>query len=275
MTDHECPECGHAFETERGLRVHHWRTHGTRLPNRTCARCGTEFYSEHSKKYCSRSCREASVTRSGENNPNYRGGKTTTNCQLCGGEFEYYPSAKDGLYCPDCVETEEWRTTPELDGDSNPRWNGGKRKLECAVCGTTVERYPSNIESVTVCSETCRRAWLSDAFTGDGHPNWKGGDTGPYGKGWNAIRRQALERDGYQCKHCGATSEELGRNPDVHHITPIRTYIESEEHALEDAHRLDNVVSLCSSCHRKAEFGKIPKDELRSMIDRSSRFSVD
>jgi hypothetical protein len=30
----------------------------------------------------------------------------------------------------------------------------------------------------------------------------------------------------------------------------------------EDAHALDNVVSLCVACHRKADFGKIPATEL-------------
>ncbi|MFH5800332.1 HNH endonuclease [Haladaptatus sp. CMAA 1911] len=62
------------------------------------------------------------------------------------------------------------------------------------------------------------------------------------------------------------TREELGRNPDVHHIVPVRWFIDSGFHTIEDAHFLDNVASLCSSCHRKAEYGKIAQDELRSLI---------
>ncbi|WP_204960087.1 HNH endonuclease [Salinigranum salinum] len=67
---------------------------------------------------------------------------------------------------------------------------------------------------------------------------------------------------------CGATREELGRNPDVHHIIPVRRYIESERFSREDAHFLENLVSLCSSCHRKAEFGKISPEQLRQRRDR-------
>ncbi|MFD1586271.1 HNH endonuclease [Halorientalis brevis] len=122
------------------------------------------------------------------------------------------------------------------------------------------------MSDVIVCSEECRKQWLSEAFTGEGHPNWKGGGSPSYGKGWNEIRSQALERDGYQCRVCGVTPDELDRNPDVHHIIPVRVYAESENHSTEDAHRLDNVISLCISCHRKADHGKIPRGRLRALI---------
>ncbi|MFU1781163.1 hypothetical protein ACM16X_07270 [Haloarcula japonica] len=32
--------------------------------------------------------------------------------------------------------------------------------------------------------------------------------------------------------------------------------------ALRDAHTLDNVVSLCPGCHRRAEFGRVSRAEL-------------
>ncbi|MFU8870248.1 HNH endonuclease, partial [Natronococcus sp.] len=44
----------------------------------------------------------------------------------------------------------------------------------------------------------------------------------------------------------------LDRNPDVHHVRPVRSF----ENA-EDAHTLDNVVTLCRSCHRRVEAGSI------------------
>ncbi|WP_242401910.1 HNH endonuclease [Halorhabdus tiamatea] len=117
---------------------------------------------------------------------------------------------------------------------------------------------------VTLCSPDCRHEWLSDAFSGDGHPNWRGGDTGNYGQGWNAVRREALERDEYECVHCGIGSESLGRNPDVHHIIPVRAFVKSNRHEKTDAHTIDNVVSLCPSCHRRAEFGNIEAATLRA-----------
>ncbi|WP_312910974.1 HNH endonuclease [Natronosalvus caseinilyticus] len=136
--------------------------------------------------------------------------------------------------------------------------------VECTVCTDSIERYPSAIGDVVVCGEDCRRRWLSESFTGEGHPNWKGGDTGPYGKGWAAIRRQALERDGYQCVHCGTTKGELGRNPDVHHLIPVRAFAEADSVERADAHVLENAVSLCLPCHRRAEFCQISVETLRA-----------
>jgi len=87
-----------------------------------------------------------------------------------------------------------------------------------------------------------------------------------YGKGWNRVRRQALERDNHECVVCGTTSEELGRNPDVHHIVPVRLFEADGNREKAEAHALDNVVSLCPACHRKAEFGKITKQQLWDAI---------
>lgn len=266
MTIEPCPNCDRRFDSERKLRIHHTRVHGEQLPNRSCAFCGTEFYADYPKKYCSRSCYHEDAPSRGRGSPNFKSKRTKGTCRLCNSQFEYYPSAKRGLYCPECVKNESWRTTPRAVGEDNPQWNGGKRSVECTVCRTVVKRYPSNIGTVTVCSEACRSTWLSGTFTGDGHPNWKGGGNGAYGKGWNSVRRQALERDGYRCVVCGTSQEELGRNPDVHHIIPVRWFIESDEHTREDAHYLENVISLCIGCHRKADFGKISRDDLRTRI---------
>lgn len=267
---YDCPTCGRTFESERGRGVHHSEVHGERLPNRECQRCGEQFYSKHEQRYCSEDCRVEAVSFDGSENPNYRGGKATTECELCGDRFEYYESEKEGKYCPDCVEKESWQDTVALEGEENPRWKGGKWTFECAVCGDEIERYPAEVTGeVTVCGRECLGEWLSEAFRGSDHPNWKGGDTGRYGPGWNRVRRQALERDGFQCVLCGAGTADIGRNPDVHHIVPVRTFEQSETHDLTDAHFLTNVVSLCQSCHRKADFGDIEQRSLLDAIDSS------
>jgi len=264
----DCPTCGRTFDSRRGLGVHHSRTHNERLPNRTCDYCGERFYSEYQKRYCSDACLDASGSYAGPNNPNYSGGKERTSCVSCGDSFEYYPSEKPGKYCPDCVETVEWRSTPDVDAEANPRWKGGKVELECDECGEEVRRFPADLTGEhAFCSPDCQADWLSEAFTGEGHPNWKGGDVGPYGPGWNRVRREALKRDGYACVVCGADRIEIGRNPDVHHLIPVRSFAASDDHDVSDAHYLDNVVSLCVDCHRKADAGLIRSDRLRSVAD--------
>ena len=260
----ECPTCDRAFETKRGRSVHHTSVHGVRLPNRTCERCSEPFRSDYEKKYCSERCRTRAVSYKGSSNPNFRNAKERSACRICNTTFEYYPSSKDGIYCPECVRSENWQEHPTLCGSEHPGWNGGKRTVTCDVCDETVERYPSNVGDVVTCSESCRGRWLSTAFSGVNHPNWAGGGNESYGTGWNEVRTTALERDGYACVHCGVSKEALGRNPDVHHLVPVRAFDESPDHELTDAHSLDNVVSLCIPCHRKAEFGKIDPESLRA-----------
>jgi hypothetical protein len=262
---HRCPTCNREFDTERGLRVHHSQGHDEPLPNRTCSHCCTEFYSETKRKYCSDECHDAAVSFAGANNPNYSGGRETTECTICGTAFDYYPSEKEGLYCGDCVEQANWRYRPDISGENNPRWSEGKQELACDWCDGKVVRQQNNINSEHVfCSDDCQYEWLSEEFTGEGHPNWKGGVEANYGKGWNRVRRQALERDGYECVLCGATKEELGRNPDVHHIVPVRAFVETPVTTEADAHYLENVVSLCPTCHRKAEFDYVDRERLEA-----------
>lgn len=103
-------------------------------------------------------------------------------------------------------------------------------------------------------------------FSGEGHPNWDGGGVDDYGSGWNRVRSLALERDNYECVICGTSTEALGRNPDVHHIVPVRSFREADRLDVSDAHYLDNVVTLCPGCHRRAEFDKLPKRRLKAAI---------
>jgi DEAD/DEAH box helicase domain-containing protein len=67
-----------------------------------------------------------------------------------------------------------------------------------------------------------------------------------YGPGWNTIRQRVRERDGYRCQSCGVL--ESGREHDVHHKIPFRTFPSPQE-----ANQLNNLVTLCQSCHRRVE----------------------
>ncbi len=71
-------------------------------------------------------------------------------------------------------------------------------------------------------------------------------DPNNYGPDWNKIRDRVRTRDKYTCQVCGAP--ETTRQHDVHHKTPFRAFT-----SLAEANRLENLTTLCPSCHHKAE----------------------
>ncbi len=75
-----------------------------------------------------------------------------------------------------------------------------------------------------------------------------------YGPDWSAQRDAARARDGYFCRQCGAPERE-GRQHDVHHITPFRAfgYVPGVNDFYRLANRLENLITLCAACHRRAE----------------------
>ena len=107
---------------------------------------------------------------------------------------------------------------------------------------------PSELQTtgywLTLSEETVTR--LRDAGTWSNDPN-------NYGPDWNKIREKVRARDGYKCQVCG--TPETNRQHDVHHKTPFRAFVQigSTEPAYIRANRLENLVTLCPSCHHKAE----------------------
>ena len=71
-------------------------------------------------------------------------------------------------------------------------------------------------------------------------------DPNDYGPNWSRQRKLARARDQYRCQICGAP--ERGREHDVHHKIPFRTFA-----SYEQANQLSNLVTLCRPCHRRAE----------------------
>ncbi len=67
-----------------------------------------------------------------------------------------------------------------------------------------------------------------------------------YGPRWDTLRDQVRARDRYKCQGCGAL--ENGKAHHVHHKVPFRAFATREQ-----ANRLDNLVTLCPTCHRRAE----------------------
>jgi DEAD/DEAH box helicase domain-containing protein len=71
-------------------------------------------------------------------------------------------------------------------------------------------------------------------------------DPNAYGPNWDQQRRRARERDQFRCQVCGAP--EQGRAHDVHHKVPFRTLA-----GYLQANQLNNLITLCAACHRRAE----------------------
>lgn len=241
----DCPTCGKSLQTESGMRQHHTKVHGDPLPNRTCKGCGVDFYDPKARQaYCG-DC----DPNAGTHNGNWKGAKAQTTCERCGDEFEYYPSDKKGVYCPKCVrEADEFLGEHYAEVHDIERIERACDYCECEMVVLASERQYG---AGRFCSRECLADWMSENRSGKDHHQWLEGSRSYTGKWWS-VRREVLQRDDYRCQYCGKESDEIGRNPDVHHIVPLKTFDDPQ-----DAHTLDNLISLCPTCHRNAEYGNI------------------
>lgn len=92
-----------------------------------------------------------------------------------------------------------------------------------------------------------------------------------YGPNWPPQRKLALARDGYRCRMCGAMGKDApGAEKSgsvtlhVHHIRPFREfgYIPGQNDHYKQANQVDNLLTLCPSCHRQAEAGQQTRSAL-------------
>ena len=138
----------------------------------------------------------------------------------------------------------EIQVTTQATGFKKLRWltreNLGEEPLDLPPTELQTTGYWLSLSDETI--ETLR---ASGAWTND--PN-------DYGPDWPRIRLAVRTRDGFRCQVCGAaesdpsTSLRTTREHDVHHKIPFKAFTSATE-----ANRLDNLITLCPSCHRKAE----------------------
>jgi len=76
------------------------------------------------------------------------------------------------------------------------------------------------------------------------------------GESWSKQRLKALNRDNHTCQKCDTVKSELELPIDVHHIIPYRNFDDSSE-----ANCVENLISLCRSCHMKVERGGFKIDK--------------
>lgn len=138
----------------------------------------------------------------------------------------------------------EIQVTTQVVGFKKLRWftreNLGEDPLDLPSTDLQTTGYWLSLSDSTI--ETLRS---SGAWTND--PN-------DYGPDWPRIRLAVRTRDGFRCQVCGApendpsTELRASRQHDVHHKIPFKAFTSAA-----DANRLDNLITLCPSCHRNVE----------------------
>jgi 5-methylcytosine-specific restriction endonuclease McrA len=130
-----------------------------------------------------------------------------------------------------------------VTGEDHPRYN--RVATECANCGDTIHRKRSHAAEYDelYCGRACQAEHRSERFTGQDHPNWRGGKSlidavkKQLRPAFSAVREECR---GQECQKCGSSDARL----DVHHIVPVSAGGTNEDW---------NLITLCRSCHGTAE----------------------
>lgn len=75
-------------------------------------------------------------------------------------------------------------------------------------------------------------------------------ETRGYGRNWRHQKKLALERDNRTCQKCGSIDR-----VSVHHIRKIAWFVDllTETIDYDAANDLENLVTLCMTCHKVAD----------------------
>lgn len=217
-----------------------------------CAECGKELKrllaeSKRQKNFfCSLDCmgKYRSKHYVGQN-ATRKSPRIKVTCNNCGKVIERTPYTKNLVknhYCSHKCQSEYGRIT-----------------MSCTTCNKTIKVWKSK-KSYTknlFCSRKCFSEWQSVNMAGENNPSYTGGKN-YYGPNWRGQRRKARKRDNYKCQSCGINEKKLGRQLDVHHIKPFKSFnYTKENNNYKEANKLTNLISLCPSCHKAAEWGKL------------------
>ena len=213
--------------------------------DRLCVICGAIFKSVNPAQTCSCACRGKLKTQNHAQ---------TLVCRVCGEVFKRGNShIKNGRNKTCSVECRWVWHSRLMSGENHPMWKDAKKVFKCVVCGEDFKRYKKDDSRNKTCSTECKYIYIAKVLSGENHYLWAGGTRAYRGMDWRRIRQDILKRDNYTCQDCGKTTEEEtvenNKELSVHHIIPFRFF--GEEH--EKANRPENLITLCNSCHRKAE----------------------
>jgi 5-methylcytosine-specific restriction endonuclease McrA len=128
-------------------------------------------------------------------------------------------------------------------------WNNRRIDKLCKVCNKEFTVSPCEVNR-KYCSHKCysldqkgknhspRTQWKSGALA----PLWKGGiQFEPYSNNFNTqLKERVRVRDNFVCQVCGVPELELNKRLLIHHI----------DYNKKNGN-MDNLISLCRSCHSK------------------------
>jgi predicted nucleic acid-binding Zn ribbon protein len=230
-----------------------------------CLNCGKEilYFPSNPRKFCSRKCKYEWK---------HRISLEIKKCPVCGRNFVRKRSLKQ-KYCSIECRGKARRIYKKCLNCGKFFWAKRKDAKFCSYdCSVTFRRAhmrkcivcgkPIKSKNKKFCSYICMGIFYSDFYKGDRNPNWRGG-LEKYDLEWEINKLIALKRDKFTCQLCGKTSCAL----QVHHIIPLSKAKNREE--VKRLNSLDNLITLCLSCHNKLHPEKYLIPRIR---DRYGRF---
>jgi len=140
----------------------------------------------------------------------------------------------------------KWLDKHGIETNQDHATRGKQILVECDNCGSEERVYESTVQNKSwYCSRGCMAEDQALEITPER----------PYRGGWKSIRKKVYQRDENECQVCGEDKQ-----LHAHHIVPVRKFDTHKE-----AHKFENLVTVCNSCHGKLE--QLPEAKQREMIE--------
>ncbi len=151
-------------------------------------------------------------------------------CQHCGEDFLAKDDRKN-------------RPTKYCSRRCRDSARSGRVRLTCRHCGREFDRKAYmqdwSQERGPFCGFRCYGLWQKKNVKGTAHPSFRAQSPARGASQLKRARAEVLGRDGHRCVRCGSEYR-----LHVHHVKPW-------EPDQGDPHVVDNLVTLCASCHRR------------------------
>lgn len=127
----------------------------------------------------------------------------------------------------------------------------------CEVCKKPMFLIKANFEKTRFCNKDCMKVWQSSLISGEKNFFYKNGNAKKKrsyrGDDWGQLRRLVYMRDSYTCQSCGIhcmSRKDAIRQNETHKIIQCHHIIPFSKGGAND---LENLTTLCLSCHMRIE----------------------